>query len=121
MTEREKLRVDLSKFIETIPGKGQARYIPHGVIRSLLVRAGLDYDWTVDTFVVEKGWQARGELTVRWEDGKTTRFCDVSDVEDGPATASSRLFVRCVAFATGLVLQAWEPRAVALMGGDGGA
>lgn len=108
---------DLSAWIQQIPGKGQADYVPHGVIRALLIKSGLDYDWTVDTFVVEGGWQARGELTIRWDDGTTQRFCEISDIEQGPATASSRLFVRCVAFATGLGLQAWEPKALKLMGG----
>jgi len=49
---------DLSAFIQQIPGKGQADYVPHGVIRALLIKSGLDYDWTVDTFNVEGGWQA---------------------------------------------------------------
>lgn len=122
---RRNFMADLEPFIETIPGKGDARYIPHGVIRSLLLVAAAEsrfsYDWHVDVIEHPDGWLATGTLSLDWPvivDGKPWNRVqvhqDVSTIEQDPATASSRLFCRCVAFSTGLGLQAWDPRGWAM-------
>lgn len=120
---RRDFLADLGSFIEELPPHG-ASYIPHGVIRALLlVQAthGFTYDWHVEVHELPDGWMATGTLEIGWpvmHNGTMTHrrqaYSDVSAIERDPATASSRLFCRCVAFATGLGLQAWSPRGWAM-------
>lgn len=101
---------DLSAFVKTKGGGSggfAADYIPHGILRALLIRAGLDYDWDVVVEKVGNEWRASGTIVIRWDDGTVQTMTETSDLDGGPADASSRCFARAVAFATGLGLDLW--------------